>query len=190
MASEKENGVSAPPNQMNQKGKIIVTGDEVRKAFGAFASSHEDQQRNLFDEMLHSVAEMYEVSSDKPVSLRQGTKKLSANRVSVATLYSLTMYMSAHQRLLTSLINDVAEGKIGKTSRRVANSKKQFSNKKRKLEEVDNNVDEEDDGGEEIEGENNDEEEYEDASDQPIPLFAGETGERMARLLERLESGK
>lgn len=113
---------------------VQVTTEEMVDSFKAFASEHDSQQKWLYDQMMNCVREMYAAPVAEGMNLRKTKKKLAANRVSVATLNNLILYMSAHHRLVSSLVADIADGKIGKTSRRVANSRKQIQSKKRKLE--------------------------------------------------------
>lgn len=118
----------------------LVSVGEILNSFEAFIAEHGNQQRALYDQMMCTIREMYAVANpadDKGTSagsLRKTKKKLTANRVSLASLNNLALYLTAHQRLVSSLIGDIADGKIGKTSRKVAISKRKIVAKKRKVE--------------------------------------------------------
>lgn len=177
---------------------VQVTTEEMVDSFKAFASEHDSQQKWLYDQMMNCVREMYAAPVAEGMNLRKTKKKLAANRVSVATLNNLILYMSAHHRLVSSLVADIADGKIGKTSRRVANSRKQIQSKKRKLESGGTSVGgsrQAQDGEEEEEDEEEDEEEEESVdanSNYGGPetqqlLLSPTASERAAKLLKTLE---
>lgn len=116
----------------------LVSTGEILNSFEAFIAEHGNQQKALYDQMMCSIREMYAGAShdDRGASssLRKTKKKLVGNRVSLASLNNLTLFLTAHQRLVSSLIGDIADGKIGKTSRKVAHSKKKILAKKRRVE--------------------------------------------------------
>ena len=118
---------------------VPVTGQEVCDSFAVLISEHANQQKALYDQMLVSIREMYEAPEE---SVRGKNKKLAANRVSLVSLTNLGLYLTAHQRLVSSLIADIADGKIGRKSRKVSDgrSKKGEEVKKRKLEEEEEEV--------------------------------------------------
>ena len=116
---------------------VPVSGKEVCDSFAVFISEHANQQKALYDQMLGSIREMYEAPGE---SVRGKNRKLAANRVSLVSLTNLGLYLTAHQRLVSSLIADIADGKIGKKSRRASDARpkkavpEEEAPKKRKLE--------------------------------------------------------
>lgn len=97
---------------MDETGARIET-NEVVKSFEAFLDEHVAQQKMLQDQMMASVRNMCYL----PVN---GTKKVkqTSNRVALGTINNLLLFMSAHQRLVSSLVCDIAEGRIGKANRK------------------------------------------------------------------------
>jgi hypothetical protein len=114
---------------------VPVSAKEVSESFQVLVNGHSEQQRALYDQMVSSIRQMYEFPGE---SARGTSKKLAANRVSLMSLTNLAMYLTAHQRLVSSLVADIADGKIGKKSRKAKDRKtKGEETKKRKLEERD-----------------------------------------------------
>lgn len=93
-----------------------VESCEVVKSFETFLDEHSLQQKALHDQMMASVRDMF--ARGTGAAVKKG--KAPSNRVSLGTVNSLVMYLSANQRLVTSLICDIAEGRIGKATRRKA----------------------------------------------------------------------
>ena len=87
---------------------------EIVKSFEVFANEQAAQQKALHDQMMTCVKSMFS-NADNTGGTR---KKINSNRVSLGTVNSLNLYLSAHQRLVTSLICDIAEGRIGKNCRK------------------------------------------------------------------------
>lgn len=103
-----------------------IETSEVVKSFEVFLDEHAVQQKVLHDQMMASVRDMCAppgvtngTTAAGPAALGTTKKaKVPSNKVSLGTVNSLVLYMSAQQRLVTSLICDIAEGRIGKGTRR------------------------------------------------------------------------
>lgn len=87
---------------------------EIVKSFEVFANEHATQQKVLQDQLMTCVKGMFS-NTDSSVGSK---KKMSYNRVSLGTVNSLMLYLTAQQRLVTSLMCDIAEGRIGKGFRK------------------------------------------------------------------------
>ena len=80
---------------------------EVIDAFECYVADHLDHQQAMYIQMMAAVRNMY---ARAPYS----TPADQLNRISLATLNNLVHHLTSHQRLVTSLICDVAEGRINK----------------------------------------------------------------------------
>lgn len=76
-------------------------------------------RRNLHEHMMVSLREM--VKADL---LQQGQSKLkNPARTSIASIGNISLYLTAHHRMMSSLLRDIADGKIYKMSRKMGKGK-------------------------------------------------------------------
>lgn len=85
------------------------------KEFEVCVSNHSENQKIIFEKMMACLKSLSvpDQRLTNPTSLAANRRR-AANRFSVVTLNRLLVYMSAHHSLLGSLINDIAEGRVGK----------------------------------------------------------------------------
>jgi len=109
----------------------MENSNEAVKAFQVFTSHHSRQQKALYDQMTLCVKELLQPDArfTNPNSAASRRKR-TANRISMATMNSLALYITAHHSLLGCLVQDIADGRIGKLSRKVVYSKKKIGQKK------------------------------------------------------------
>lgn len=81
-------------------------------------------RRDLHNQMMLSLREM--VNAD----LEGHSKLKHPARASIASISNLSLYLTAHHRLLSSFLRDIADAKIYKMSRKIGKGK---STKKKKL---------------------------------------------------------
>ena len=93
-----------------------VTNQEALDSFEAFLSMHSEQHKAIYAQMMECIKGMFAEQQQQHSGSSSGAKKrsVSANRIFLGTVNCLAMYTMAHQRLLTSLIQDIADGRIGK----------------------------------------------------------------------------
>ena len=117
---------------MDETGIRTMEKSEMFQTFETSLNDHRAEQNILHDRMLASVRDMF---TPLPPGVKQ-TKSNIGNKISLGTLNNLVVYLSAHQRLVTSLLCDIAEGRIGKVSRRKSvgalKTTKWMANKKKK----------------------------------------------------------
>ena len=101
-----------------------LTTAEALQAFEAFVTHHSEQQKALYNQMVVCIKEMFEEPSTVSSGAAAKKNRATLSRFSMATMNNLALYITSHQRFLSSLIGDVANGRIGKASRKVNASKK------------------------------------------------------------------
>lgn len=85
--------------------------NESMELVEVFMSEQDSQRRALNNEMMATLKEM--------VNIDNLSKKKNATRASIASISNLALYLTAHTRLMSSFMRDIADGKIYKTSRKM-----------------------------------------------------------------------